>query len=310
MRWFFGATRHLIALSVATFLVWGVCYFAMHAEQINFHTQSRAYAQSATVEKVLKLKKVKVEPARQRARAELPHPQKLSSPPLIDVVTKSINYLTKISEPYWPYRNGIDCAVMKCVALTFDDGPSFATPQLLDILKSKHAVATFFVVGYNIDANKGILRRMIAENNEIGNHTMSHKNFNKIPPQNVAAEINGVQDAVHNATGYKPHVLRPPYGAVRPGDLTQAMYPIVLWDNDPDDWKDRDQNLVDSRVMAPIKPGSIVLMHDLYPSSVNAVPLIIDNLQKQGYTLVTVSELFGWRDANASLPNGQVLRGR
>ena len=214
------------------------------------------------------------------------------------------------AKPYWPARPSIDCAVLKCVALTFDDGPSTDTPPLLDLLKSKDVRATFFVVGLQIQKYPQDLPRMINEGHEIGNHTFHHKKLKTLLAAEVASEISSTQDLIYSVTGYRPHIMRPPMGEFTPGDPAMAQYPVILWNADPWDWKHRDSVRIDQEVMPQIKPGSIILLHDIYPTSINAVPAIIDTLKQQGYTFVTVSELFGWRDANAVLPNGQVLRGR
>jgi peptidoglycan/xylan/chitin deacetylase (PgdA/CDA1 family) len=212
--------------------------------------------------------------------------------------------------PYWPYRKNVDCAVQKCVALTFDDGPSADTGQLLDILKSKNAKATFFVLGLEIVKYPDFMRRMIAEKHEIGNHTFSHKNFHKITTPQVVDEINRTQDLIFSITGYKSHIVRPPGGDYKPEDLPHIPFPIVNWNADSLDWKHRDSNVVNGEILGQIKPGSIVIMHDIYPTSISAVPPIIDALQKQGYTLVTVSELLGWKDPTVPLPNGQIIRSK
>jgi peptidoglycan/xylan/chitin deacetylase (PgdA/CDA1 family) len=240
------------------------------------------------------------------AETVLPTP----GPSLITTVLGSTDYFAKIKKPFWPHREGIDCAVQKCVALTFDDGPSPYTAALLDILKSKNVVATFFVTGYNIDAHRPELKRMIADKNEIGNHGFGHKNYKKISSPDVTNEVNAVQEAIFATTGYKIHINRPPYGEFRPGEPVLNNTPIIFWNNDPDDWKNRNPAVVEANVMANIKPGSIVVMHDLYSTTVSAVPKLIDDLQAQGYTLVTITELFGWKDPAAPLPNGQLLRAR
>jgi peptidoglycan/xylan/chitin deacetylase (PgdA/CDA1 family) len=196
---------------------------------------------------------------------------------------------------------------MRCVALTFDDGPSSSTLALISILQSKKAVATFFVVGSRVNRYQPALQQMIANNDEIGNHSFSHVSFKKISSQSVANEVNSTQNAVFVITGYRPHIVRPPDGDIPANDPTLAKYPIILWSIDPDDWKTRNTDTTYSRVMASVQPGSIIIMHDLYPATINAVPRIIDSLQQQGYVLVTISELFGWKDASVPLPIGQVL---
>jgi peptidoglycan/xylan/chitin deacetylase (PgdA/CDA1 family) len=208
---------------------------------------------------------------------------------------------------YWPVRPEIDCTQQKCIALTFDDGPSTATPQLLDLLKAKDAKATFFVLGLEIEKYPNVLNRMIVEGHEIGNHTYHHKNLKHLTPPEVSAEINTTQDLIYLLTGYRPHILRPPGGNYNINDPMLADYPIILWSADPWDWKHRNPAIIDSETIPQIQPGSILLLHDIYPTSVEAVPNIIDNLKTQGYSFVTVSELFGWKD-ESMLPKGQALR--
>jgi len=212
--------------------------------------------------------------------------------------------------PFWPFRSGIDCAAAKCVALTFDDGPSEETSKLLDLLKAKDIKATFFVLGLQIEKYPLMLPRMLAEGHEIGNHTYHHKSLKKLSAADVATEVNSTQNLIFSLTGYLPHIIRPPMGEFNLGDPTLANYPIILWSADPWDWKYRNSATIDQEVMKQVKPGYIVIMHDIYPTSIGAVPTIIDTLKQQGYTFVTISELFGWQDESAPLPAGQVLRAR
>jgi peptidoglycan/xylan/chitin deacetylase (PgdA/CDA1 family) len=209
--------------------------------------------------------------------------------------------------PYWPVRKGVDCLILKCVALTFDDGPSDATAQVLDILKSKNSVATFFVYGAHIQGNEKYLLRMINEGHEIGNHSFTHKSFKKINGAGVATEVNTTQEAIFAATGYRPHLVRPPYGDLPVNDPTLSSYPLVMWSNDPQDWNGKLGGTVDARVLAKIKPGQIVIMHDLKPTSVGVLPQLLDGLKAQGYTTATVSELFNWRTPEA-VPKNLVVR--
>lgn len=213
----------------------------------------------------------------------------------------------KIQQPYWPVRQNIDCMVMRCVALTFDDGPSEVTPQLLDMLAEKKAVATFFLYGQFIHGREATLQKMIAGNNEIGNHSYTHKSFRKINAAEVAAEVNLTQDAVFAVTGYRPHIIRPPYGDVPLNDPTLVNYALIMWNNDPQDWNGKMNGSVHDRVMAAIRPGAIIVMHDLKPTCISSVPQLLDTLASQGYVTVTISELFNWRTPETPLPGGQTL---
>ncbi|NUU20833.1 MAG: polysaccharide deacetylase family protein [Streptomycetaceae bacterium] len=184
-----------------------------------------------------------------------------------------------------------DCARERCVALTFDDGPSPQTPQLLDILARHRAPATFFVVGDAVAAAPAPVRRAVAEGHAIGNHTGSHARLSALTPEAARAEIERDADAVLGAAGVRPTLLRPPFGAFTTA-LRAGPYPMVLWDTDTLDWQHRDARRTVREAMAHVRPGSIVLMHDTLAETVDAVPELIRRLRAAGYHLVTVPQLF------------------
>lgn len=181
------------------------------------------------------------------------------------------------------------------MALTFDDGPGIATERLLDILRDKGTKATFFVLGSMAERRPDVVQRAVAEGHEIGNHTMNHKNFNQIDSGAINWEIWHSAEVLGGITGVGVKYLRPPYGIVN--GVVKAAGPVILWSVDPRDWRDRDASVVRQRVLGAAHDGAIVLMHDIYGSTVDAVPGIIDGLRAGGYTMVTLSELFankGW----------------
>lgn len=190
----------------------------------------------------------------------------------------------------------VNCARLKCVALTFDDGPVTGTAQLLDLLKAKGVHATFFMVGSNVALHPALVRRMLADGNVLGNHTWDHAQLTRLDPAAMQQEITRTNAAIQKATGTAPTLLRPPYGATNPevtkvaGQLGMAQ---VLWNVDPLDWKDRNAAIVTKRVLASTRAGSIVLSHDIHPTSRQAYAAIIDGLRARGFTLVTVPELLG-----------------
>lgn len=190
----------------------------------------------------------------------------------------------------------VDCRRRKCVALTFDDGPANYTDRLLDTLTRAHVRATFFVLGQQVDANPSQARRIVAEGHQIGNHSWSHRDLSALSEADRSREITRTTREVERVTGIVPQLLRPPYGATNaPVDLTAKRLdlPEILWDVDPLDWRDRDSRLVRARVLSHARRGSIILMHDIHRTSVDAVPAIIAGLRSRGFTLVTVSELLG-----------------
>jgi peptidoglycan-N-acetylglucosamine deacetylase len=189
---------------------------------------------------------------------------------------------------------------VKCVALTFDDGPGPCTGQLLDTLADHGARATFFDIGQNAAASPGLVRRQHEEGHEIGNHSWSHPDLTRLPPEEVRAQLDRTSRAIEDATGRPPALLRPPYGARNDAvaqQAGQAGMPLILWNVDTEDWKYRDSDHVTNAVLSTVQPGSVVLMHDIHETTVAAVPGILDALAGQGYHFVTVSELYGGTDA-------------
>ncbi len=185
---------------------------------------------------------------------------------------------------------------MKVLAMTFDDGPHPQnTPRLLDMLKQRNVKATFFTIGRSVDLHPQIAKRIITEGHEIGNHTYTHGNLSKMNENGVRTELDKGRDAIVRATGSTPKVMRPPYGALltsqRQWVADNYSYPTILWSVDPMDWKDRNAEIVSSRLISRARPGGILLAHDLHKTTVDAMPKTLDSLLDQGYTFVTVSEL-------------------
>lgn len=182
------------------------------------------------------------------------------------------------------------------IALTFDDGPhATLTPKLLDILKEKGVKATFYVLGQCVVANPEVLQRAAAEGHEIGNHSFDHKAFTKAGGAGVASEVNQTSEAIEKLTGKKPATVRPPYGSTNTS-ITKRLneefgLKVVMWDVDPLDWKYRSSSRVTSEILKNTKAGSIVLSHDIHPTTVAAMPDTIDGLLAKGFKFVTVSEL-------------------
>ncbi|MFI5618061.1 polysaccharide deacetylase family protein [Streptomyces sp. NPDC051567] len=188
----------------------------------------------------------------------------------------------------------------RCVALTFDDGPSPVTPRLLDTLAAAHVRATFFVVGRQVRARPEVVRRALAEGHVLGNHTGSHARLTALDADQIRQEITAGAEAVHRATGVRPTLLRPPFGAFS-ATVRQAGHPLVLWDTDTLDWQSKDAAETVRRALDRVGPGSVVLMHDTEPSTADALPELIGRLRGAGYTLVTVPQLFGL--SAASVPS-------
>jgi len=182
------------------------------------------------------------------------------------------------------------------IALTFDDGPSAKlTPKLLDLLASHHIKATFFLVGENAAEYSDIVAREAREGHEVGNHSWSHPNFGKMSDDGVRSQIRRTDDAIKNAIGSSPTLLRPPYGSITARQkkwINQEFgYKIVLWDVDPLDWRRPGPNVVCNRIVKNTRAGSIVLAHDIHPGTIDAMPCVLRELEEKGFKFVTVSEL-------------------
>lgn len=202
----------------------------------------------------------------------------------------------------------VDCAQVKCVALTFDDGPTPFTDRLLGILTANNAKATFFEIGNKVAANPAGAKRVVDAGMEIGNHTWQHPNMTTLAPANVPGQLSKANDAIAAATGVTPNLWRPPGGLTNAAVNDQAAklgLAGILWDVIPFDWIN-DKNTAATRhmLMTQIKPGSVVLLHDTYSSTVDLVDQFIPVLKANDYHLVTVSQLLGPR------PPGSVYGGR
>ena len=181
------------------------------------------------------------------------------------------------------------------VALTIDDGPhSPMTGQMLDILRSYRAPATFFVVGENVKKQPELVRRILAEGHEVGNHTQDHQRLDGLALRNVANEINDCDINFSRATGQHLQLLRPPGVRYNDSVLAEAVklgYITVSDTLGAEDYKLVSPDFIVRRVTNRTENGSIILLHDQYPETVEALPRIIATLQGEGYRFVTVSQM-------------------
>ena len=179
----------------------------------------------------------------------------------------------------------------KRVFLTFDDGPSPVTSKILDILKQENVKATFFILGSNVDSRKDVVKRMYEEGHLIGNHTYTHCNLSKLETGEAKKELEQTDTVIEKITGKQPVFVRAPYGEL-PVDSEQDLNRIYIgWTVDPLDWMTEDAGAVVKTVVEEINPGDVILLHDCYPSSVQAAIRIVDLLQGKGYEFVTVDHL-------------------
>ena len=180
----------------------------------------------------------------------------------------------------------------RCVALTFDDGPSGAlTERLLGGLAARGVHATFFLCGYRIDLYPELAARIAAEGHETGTHGDTHSYFTSMSRAEVCRDLAEARRKLMEATGRAPTLLRPPGGLYDAAVLQQtacADLPVILWSVDPEDWRVHDADAVTAHILRHAEPGSVILMHDLTDSSVTAALRVIDALQAQGYEFLTV----------------------
>ena len=191
------------------------------------------------------------------------------------------------------------------IAMTFDDGPNpETTPRLLDILKQRNIKATFFMIGQNAERNPEIVKRILADGHEIGNHSWTHPQLAKLSDERVTDEITKTQNAIKNASGYTPQLLRPPYGSITPRQKewieNQFGLSVILWSVDPFDWKRPGVSVIEQRILAGAKPGAIVLSHDIHKQTVDSMPATLDALAAKGYKFVTVSQLIAMNRPKSS----------
>ena len=193
------------------------------------------------------------------------------------------------------------------IALTFDDGPSDQTPTVLEVLAAAGARATFFLQGQAVAGREPIVRRTVAEGHELGNHLYSHPHVGDLSDEELREEITSTTEVIHRAGEAAPRLVRPPYGedAGRVARVAEALGlgPTVLWSVDPGDWADTSAEEITGRVLASARPGAIVLLHDGRRDrsrTIEALPEMLAGLRRQGYRLVTVSELLGLEEGACS----------
>ncbi|GHA92561.1 deacetylase [Streptomyces tendae] len=189
----------------------------------------------------------------------------------------------------------VDCAHTKCIALTFDAGPSENSARLLDILKEKQVPATFFLLGKgHIDTYPELVRRMSDEGHEVASHTWTHKILTDADPDGIRDELERPNKEIERLTGKRPTLMRPPQGRTDDTvhDICRELgLAEVLWSVTAKDYKTNDSDLITERVLDQSSRDGIILLHDIYDGTVPAVPGIIDALKKRGYVFVTVPQL-------------------
>ncbi|MBR3057277.1 MAG: polysaccharide deacetylase family protein [Clostridiales bacterium] len=242
--------------------------------------------------------------------------------------TEATTAATTAAQPKTTYPEGT-----KLIALTFDDGPSKFTPEVLDTLKAEGIPATFFMIGQCVEGtDASVLQRMLDQGCEIGNHTWSHATLTKVDEEGAYEQLKKCDDVIMSKIGVKSTVIRPPTGAgaKQPGLFKYARENkqfIVNWNDSscPSDWQkpaNGDADYTAKYVIDNAIAGDCVLLHDVHESTVKSLPAMIKGLKEKGFTFVTVSELLeaqtqlgveqakaaGWSDTEAFAgENGGVI---
>lgn len=194
------------------------------------------------------------------------------------------------------------------IALTFDDGPHYQqTPRLLEILEKHGVKSTFFILGdrsHFSESNKKTVKMVADAGHEIASHTYSHKDLKTLKLDALTDEIVKARDNLYALTGEYPTFIRPPYGSYNDLVKEHCYAPLITWNLDSLDWSYRNTEQVVDHVLEEAGDGKIVLMHDIHWFTVDAVELLLPELERRGYQVVTIGELFYYK--NVELENGKV----
>jgi len=243
-------------------------------------------------------------------------------PPFVDTSSPAVGDSTPpMKAPPAPSGDSEKLAYNSCnvdgpfIAMTYDDGPlPGQTDRLLDMLKTRGIKATFFVIGQNAEKYPQLIQRMVAEGHEVANHSWSHPQLTKLSASGVESQIAQTDAAIVKAGAPKPTIMRPPYGATNAA-ITRRMneefgQKVIMWSVDPLDWKYRRSAHVTEEILKNTKAGSIVLAHDIHPSTVDAMPGTLDALAAKGFKFVTVSELIAMDRPVVAAPKAQTSAAR
>jgi len=187
---------------------------------------------------------------------------------------------------------GGNSQVRREVALTFDDAPSPFTKEVLKILDNYGVSATFFLVGSQVEKSPEVARQIVAAGHEIGNHSFSHCWSSDDSVETLVEDIKRAEEAIYRATGQVPLYFRPPGGMVNDKvkeACGQTGYGILLWWVDSRDWLLTEEEILE-KVKKEVKDGAIILFHNL-ATTVEVLPQVIEDLRREGYKFVTISQL-------------------
>lgn len=207
--------------------------------------------------------------------------------------------------PPKPFRP-VNCAISACVALSFDDGPDERlTNQVADLLANHGDHATFFVIGNRLAGREATVKYAYNLGMEIGNHSWAHPDFLKLNDKQITQEAVNTQNKLQ-AMGINDHLFRVPYGRHEPRYASAINLPIIYWNLDPSDWKNPPADKLTADILGTVKNGSLIILHDVRPTTLAALPAILDGLDSR-FRVVSVSELMGWQN---TYPANGIFYGR
>lgn len=184
----------------------------------------------------------------------------------------------------------------RVIALTFDDGPGAYTDYLLDLLYKYDVVATFFVMGYEVNNRQNTFLRTVELGHEIGNHTWFHENITTLSRSEIILNLQMTEQTIESIAGIQTNLFRPPFGALGQRErniLSEIGYSIIMWSIDPRDWQNRDVTLIYQHVIEQATDGDIIILHDIHYTTYRAMYKIIPSLIEMDFGFVTVTELLG-----------------
>jgi peptidoglycan/xylan/chitin deacetylase (PgdA/CDA1 family) len=194
-------------------------------------------------------------------------------------------YLPSVNQLNFDLKN-------KTVALTFDDGPTDTTEQILAILQKENVQATFFLIGKNIDGKEHVVRRMYAEGHAIGNHSFNHGfNFDWQSAASMAKEIQQTNKAIEAITHANTTIFRPPYGVTNPNvarAVKRCAVQSIGWNIRSMDTIAKSEEELLQNILKQLKPNAIILLHDRCPITLKILPRLICEIKKQGYVFATL----------------------
>ncbi len=227
--------------------------------------------------------------------------------PNVSVLISTFNEINEEKINVFNEINEEETLPSKYIAFTFDDGPhSQYTNQVIDALLENNSTATFFELGMRMKNNKAVVQRVSTSGMEIGNHSYSHANLASCTKKRYLFEINTTNIIYNSITQKYLSVLRPPFGSMNKMVRKNSPYPIVTWSVDTMDWHTLNSNKIYKHILKHAGDGEIVLMHDIYPSTVEAVRMVIPELNARGYKVVSVSQLASIK--GITLNKGKVYR--